>query len=747
MIRLPTTHAAITAPLVASSTHFPGVPIGRSLLDGRAFHLSPVLAPAAILPSTNSLALGGLGSGKSTTAKARTLREVRDLGHQAVVIDSFGEDGATGEWRPVAHALGGRVVQAGDFRLNPCSELFAPAVREQLVRSLILAVEPDALTTQATHALQHALSHPKATALTGLVDALVSPQDGRWPAARLAEWGEAAAMALSRYTEGSLSGLFDGEDAGLPETDLPIVTFDFTRLDRNSPAIPSLMAAVSCWAEHVWLPQSTARHRHLVLEEAWQILLSPATASLIQRQLKNSRKAALSLDVVMHTLSDLGDGRAQDLARLCEIAHIGRLGPEEATAVGALLGLPQWAVDAIPGLGPGQAVWKVGPGYVDIVQTVLTEEEAELTDTSARRRAAQQVLVQDDETEVLETEVDQEDTGVDLSEEHLGEEQTDAEPDLLDELLEPHPTDADARDGWDWDLPPNVVDHDTAATPVFAAGPEDDLRHDLALRAAYEGRHSEAAQIAAIGEREDITAHGINSTEVARWLVTRAQMADLSGDRHQAATLRASVVRMGKNLAWFEQEPERDGREQAWYQGADAPPTPAPTDEPPARRRRRWPYAATATAAALSLAIVGVGHMGDSNLEQEDRKAKADAYKGRSGANVRLDGVNADVVAQWNSDGDQVVIELRSYFDRNAQYLRLDAGGKTASSERPEGWFPRTPEIALPVDDPLADVTVRVAIGGKSWGPRTRSHSQEIRLSPTGVAYDAETGERLPSDL
>jgi DNA helicase HerA-like ATPase len=107
------------------------------------------------------------------------------------------------------------------------------------------------------------------------------------------------------------------------------------------------MAAVSCWAEHVWLPQSTAAHRHLVLEEAWQILLSPATASLIQRQLKNSRKAALSLDVVMHTLSDLGDGKAQDLARLCEVAHVGRLGPEEAAAVGALLGLPQWAIDSV----------------------------------------------------------------------------------------------------------------------------------------------------------------------------------------------------------------------------------------------------------------------------------------------------------------------------------------------------------------------------------------------------------------
>ncbi|MEU9647285.1 hypothetical protein, partial [Streptomyces sp. NPDC048188] len=66
MIRLPSSHAAITAPLVASSTRFPGIPIGRSLLDGRPFSLSPVLTEDRFLPATNSIALGGLGSGKST---------------------------------------------------------------------------------------------------------------------------------------------------------------------------------------------------------------------------------------------------------------------------------------------------------------------------------------------------------------------------------------------------------------------------------------------------------------------------------------------------------------------------------------------------------------------------------------------------------------------------------------------------------------------------------------------------------
>ncbi|GHI04978.1 hypothetical protein AQI88_24180 [Streptomyces cellostaticus] len=724
MIRLPSNHAAITAPLVASSTAFPGIPIGRSLLDGRPFRLSPVLTDAAVLPSTNSLALGGLGSGKSTTAKARIRREVLHHAHQAVIIDSFGEDDA-GEWAPLVRSLGGHVIEAGAFTLNPCSPMFPPEVREQLIRSLIAAVEPGALTHQAAHALQHALNHPKATSLNGLVDALVRPEDGRWPSAKLTEWGEGAAIALSRYTEGSLRGLFDGQNASLPETDLPILSFDFTGLDRNGPAIPSLMAAVSCWAEHVWLRQSTAVHRHLVLEEAWQILLSPATSELIQRQLKNSRKAGLSLDVVMHTLSDLGDGKAQDLARLCEIAHVGRLNPEEAAIVGALLGLPVWAVEQIPTLEPGQAVWKVGPDYVDIIETVLSDEEAELTDTSSRRRKAQQALavetVQDANQEPAATETE---FGVDSDYDGYSENLADTGA----------PVEQHTDDGaWDWEMPPNVID----------------TRHQDVLHAAMEGRCSEAAQMAAIGEREDINTHGINSDQAISWLETRAQVAELCDNPDQAAQLRATVARMGKDVEWWRQPTIGDTATAAWH-SAPQPPTPAPTpdaDAPVRPRRRTWPY----IAAIATLGLVGACVAQNSQDQQhaQQRQEKAAAYKGRSGAAVRIDGVDADVVAHWSTDRERVVVELRSYFDRNAKFLRIDASsGQSAQSTRGEDrWFPKTPEVALPVKDPLADVTVRIAVGGKRWKEGMKPYSRTVRLTPTGIAYDSETGEKLPSDL
>lgn len=257
----------------------------------------------------------------------------------------------------------------------------------------------------------------------------------------------------------------------------------------------------------------------------------------------------------------------------------------------------------------------------------------------------------------------------------------------------------------------------------------------------------EAADLAAIGERQDFTAHGMKSVQATAWLITRAEVAKLSGNGEQAAQLRATVARMGidDSAAWFEQS---DNRAAQWHRGPQ-PPEPVlaggAEDQPqPRGRRRTWPY--IAVAAALALTAAGVWQQAADDQKAEQHQQKAAAYKGRSGAKLVVDAVNADVVARWSRDRDHVIVELRSYFDRDAKYLRIDANGQKVQSVR-EDWYPKTPEIELPVKDPLADVTVQVTIGGKSWKEGTRAAVRTIRLSPTGTAYDAETGKRLPSDL
>ncbi|MFZ3475178.1 hypothetical protein ACODT4_39890, partial [Streptomyces sp. 2.9] len=576
---------------------------------------------------------------------------------------------------------------------------------------------------------------PKATNLNGVVEALIFPEKGRhWSADKLELWGEKAAIALSRYTEGSLVGLFDGEGAELPPTDSPMITFDFSALDRNSPAIPALMAAVSVWIERVWLPQSKASHRHLALEEAWEILRNEATSGLIQRLLKNSRKANLSIHALMHTLSDLGEGKAQDLAKLVEVVHVGRLAPEEAAIVGSVLGLPDWAIAEIPTLSPGEAVWKVGPTHVDIVMTLLSEEEARLTDTSSRRRQAQEAAApaevdEEDTEEWAEEDPEQED---DQAEEEQEQEDVHCVSDG-DYLLAPPAVLYGVGEGagdWDFEMPVGVID----------------ARHYAVVRAAQEGRFGEATDLAVLGEGADIRAYGINSREALSWLSTRAKVAELSGSPDTAGQLRATVSRMGGDVEWWSKEPADPGRPQAEIY---EPPPPAPAPEPvgsksAGQRRRTWPYAAAVVAVALAAA--GILQTVENDKKEEERQQKAAAYQGKSGASIELDDVNADLIARWTHDHARVIIELSAPFDPDAKLLRIDASGESVVSLREDDRYTKPPELELPVKDPLADVTVRIEIGGRTWQEGGKGTVRTVRLSPTGAAYDADTGEKLPSN-
>ncbi|MFJ4717471.1 hypothetical protein [Streptomyces sp. NPDC088785] len=708
-----------------------------------------MLVDPKVLPATNSIALGGLGSGKSATGKVRARRESLYHDHQYVVIDSYGErdqesERHEGEWSALARDLGGMVIEAGTFTINPCSPQFPPEAREPLIRSLIMAVEPEALTAQAAHALQHALNSPKATTLSGIVEALQNPEEGRYPAPKLADWGEGAVLALTHYTDGSLRGLFDGPEIDLPPVDLPMISFDFTKLDRNSAAIPALMAAIGYWVEHVWLKQSTAVHRHLVLEEAWQILLSPATAELIQRLLKHSRRAALSIDVVMHTLSDLGDGRARDLARLIEVVYVGRLGPEEAAKVAAIFGLPEWAAEKIPTLDPGEAVWKIGHGseYVDIIQTIRDTEEAQLTDTSTGRRRAQEAAGVGAEAE--------EDPGVSLAKADLDQDvDLDQDQDQDGDLDQDVDLDQDESVGRrldvvEDDMPSNVID-----TVYTGTAPDPDGRHTAALDAARAGRFSEAADLAAAGHREDIRRYGLTSCEASAWLITQAAIADLSGNLARASWLRATVARMGNDAqdggVWYEQT---SGHAVQWHQVPDEP-HPVPEEDEPTPtggRRRMWPY--VAAIAALGIISAAVWQNGSDGEHQAQQDQKAAAYKGVSATDLTIDGVKTEALAKWSEDGRSVVVSAWVDAEEGARIVRIDSAGQSAKEvaeplKKGQIPMPVRLEVKVPVKDRYESVRLTVAVGGSHWKDGTRAPRRTIELRSDRTATDIDTGKSL----
>jgi hypothetical protein len=75
---------------------------------------------------------------------------------------------------------------------------------------------------------------------------------------------------------------------------------------------------------------------------------------------------------------------------------------DEARATGKVLGLPRWAVEIIPTLSPGIAVWDVN-GNVQVVKHIITEQERPLVytdramteDAIAERTRASQQLADD----------------------------------------------------------------------------------------------------------------------------------------------------------------------------------------------------------------------------------------------------------------------------------------------------------------------------------------------------------------
>ncbi|MGP3683159.1 hypothetical protein ACTVZO_00230 [Streptomyces sp. IBSNAI002] len=351
---------------------------------------------------------------------------------------------------------------------------------------------------------------------------------------------------------------------------------------------------------------------------------------------------------------------------------------------------------------------------MDIVKTILEDDETTLTDTSSRRRQAQQTLT-DPVAEVEEE-----------FEEETGPER--AGVDLDDYLLTPAAQTSGRKEGWDFDMPDTVIDS----------------RHYEAVHAARSGRYAEASELAVIGEAQDIRAYGINSSEALSWLSTRAVVAELGGRPDTATQLRATVTRMGGDIEWWDKEPVDRSRPQAEHRD---PLPPNPTQnmegaEPTGKRRRPWLFAAVV--AALALTTVGVWHKAETDRKDEARQQKVAAYKGTSGGKLTIDDVEADVLARWTRDHDHVIVELRTYFDPDAKYLRIEAAGANASSTRGEDRYTRSPELELPVTDPLADVTVRIEIGGKNWKQGEKGTFRTIRLSPTGEAFDADTGNKLP---
>ncbi|HEU5426279.1 MAG TPA: ATP-binding protein [Actinocrinis sp.] len=409
---------AIYLPTAAPGLGDSGVIIGREVYSGKGYIYDPFQLYGQQLPAPHWLVLGESGNGKSSLEKTYVLRQLRFKDRQVVVLDAQGEDGV-GEWNRIAEAIGVTPIRldphhrSGDgIRLNPLDPAITVTGQLALLRTIIEVALGHPLDERSGYALKAAHATVRADSLRAgeqpilhdIVEALREPKLAAAEEMNVAldevrDWGLDVALVLDRLVDGDLAGMFDGPTTLGIDLDSPLIVFDLSTIDRNSIAMPILMAIVGVWLEHTWI-KPDRKKRIFLVEEAWHIINSPSVAQLFQRLLKFGRRLGLSFVAVVHHLSDVVDGAAaKEAAAILKMASTRTIymqKSDEARATGRVLGLPRWAVEIIPTLSPGIAVWDVN-GDVQVVKHIITEYERPLVYTDRAMTESSAEAEEDDD--------------------------------------------------------------------------------------------------------------------------------------------------------------------------------------------------------------------------------------------------------------------------------------------------------------------------------------------------------------
>ncbi|GAB2937697.1 ATP-binding protein [Streptomyces mayteni] len=405
---------AVYLPTAAPGLGDSGVIIGREVYSGKGYIYDPFQLYGQQLPAPHWLVLGESGNGKSALEKTYVLRQLRFRDRQIVVLDAQGEDGV-GEWNLIAEELGITPIRLdsmatdGNVRLNPLDPSITTTGQLALLRTIIEVALGRSLDERSGFALKVAHAHvnqaitDRQPILTDIVELLRHPRPEAADAMNVAledvrAWGLDVALVLDRLVDGDLRGMFDGPTTVGIDLDAPLIVFDLSHIDRNSIAMPILMAIVGVWLEHTWI-RPDRKKRIFLVEEAWHIINSPSVAQLFQRLLKFGRRLGLSFVAVVHHLSDVVDGAAaKEAAAILKMASTRTIyaqKSDEARATGQVLGLPRWAVEIIPTLTPGMAVWDVN-GNVQVVKHLVTEAERPLVFTDRAMTESSEVMLADE---------------------------------------------------------------------------------------------------------------------------------------------------------------------------------------------------------------------------------------------------------------------------------------------------------------------------------------------------------------
>jgi type IV secretory pathway VirB4 component len=404
--RVTTRHLGAAYPFIAEGGLADrGVVLGTDVFGGPFAYDPWELYGGGLLSNPNMLVLGEIGTGKSALKKSYLLRQIA-FGRRAVSINAKREDDRLCEAVGVEPI---RLERGGPVRLNPLDPRIASAEADerdviagqlQLLRAVIGAALGRELTAEeqagCRQAMLGAAERGRGEPTLPLVaDAMLRPSDRAatalaTEAARLAAATREAALALLRLCEDDLAGMFDGPTSGRIDFEAPLVAFDLSAV-RDEDALGILRICAAAFVQRALLRQPDVR-RIVVLDEAWKLLSSLATARWLQDSYKLARSHGVQNIAIVHRLSDLtaaGSAGSEQvelavgLLKDTQTQVIFQQPPGELARVKELLGLNDVEAEVISSLPTGTALWRVNRrGF--LVRHRLTREEERIVDTDER---------------------------------------------------------------------------------------------------------------------------------------------------------------------------------------------------------------------------------------------------------------------------------------------------------------------------------------------------------------------------
>lgn len=388
-----------------------GPRIGRDMTGGGWFHFDAWrFYNLGWITGTSIVQVGGVGAGKSTTAKVAARRGVSEGRHVAIASDP------KEEWTEVAETVPGSQILrlgsgTGKDRINPLEPGIRPpglsdeqwrqevsTRRQQLLVAIVSIMRSGQLMTDEEHnALDDALVDQSmggtAPTIKGLIYRLRNPQEGSDQDKEVIEAGRSLSRALQRAVTGDLAGMFDDESSVKFDVDAPMMVMS-TRTLLNKPqnvrAVAS--ACTSFWIDSVVRSEDSG-YWYVINEEGWSEMRDARAVELMDERQRLAGEVGLAPWMIMHEITDLNQvgaaGSAQrnqalGLLSKAQIKIIGQQSEATIDATAEALKLTEREAQKAQSLDQGEALWKIGRRSL-IVKTLITRPEWEVMNTSKNR--------------------------------------------------------------------------------------------------------------------------------------------------------------------------------------------------------------------------------------------------------------------------------------------------------------------------------------------------------------------------